>query len=100
MKVNDKCPYDPSHNNTGTIDDRSGRLFATCGICGKSARVVIYAKQNGQKSAELRVVGRRITGNAKSVYSIRLSDEDKKNLRDGLRVLTFSNNRLQLLYKT
>ena len=99
MKVNDKCPYDPAHKNTGVAVNKSHRWFAVCPVCGKSARVTIYARSDGSKSCALSKSGRPFTGMAKEVFSVRLSAHEKKSLEADRATLTIRNNRLQLLYK-
>lgn len=96
MRVNDKCPYDPSHKNTGVAVNKSQRWLAVCPVCNRSARVTMYSES---KTCKLSKVGRKFTGNAKEKFQIGLSPLDQNALKDGRAVLTFSNNRIQLLYK-
>ena len=100
MNVNDKCPYDPTHMNKGMIENRSYRYYATCLVCGKSARVIIYNIVGNRKTCQLTKVGRKSTGNAKKVYSIRLDDHEVSSVESGRAKLVFFNNRLRILYKS
>jgi hypothetical protein len=94
MKVNDVCPYNKSHRNTGLVEDKSFRYFAVCPVCGKSARVVIYERVDGSKTCTLSKIGKRPVGDAKKVRSVRLSDVEMQAVADGRLRLVVSNNRI------
>ena len=91
-----QCPY-AKHDNNAMPIYKNNRLYATCPICGLSARASSWQTVDGKTEYSLSKAG-RAKGEPSKVYSKRLLEHEVKLIEQGKAFLTISNNCLQLQY--
>lgn len=98
--TNIECPY--CQNKNMPTPKREPRPFGKCPNCGKKSRAAISYDFSGKMYVHYSATNLRTLGpdDIKSVYSIRLSKRDLRDIEIGRKCVSVCNGRLLLQYKS